>query len=267
MDPNPASGNTPTVLYPIAENPYLKPKFIAVDPQNPPSKAWWAVAVLGSLVVLGGCGLGTVGLLESHQLITLPPELSWLSSFIGTIGNTPGNWSLWVLTWASSDVGFMLIALSIHKLRQKEQINDEQNKEIPSETNTKEKRPRARSFNDFRRGASPPELNSQPLKKPQAKPQVSWRVNPEILLQDNFEHTKKTRADWNQIIIDNHYIVLPKGFYSKNKTGFAQSGNFVILAKKDGVVKCTEVITEEQKHALVLRLHDIFIDPQELKWK
>jgi|GEM_PF-5343804 len=263
MDPRPASG-TIKVLYPIAENPYLNPKFIAVDPQNPPSKAWWAVAVLGSLVVLGGCGLGTVGLLQSHQLITLPPELSWLSSFIGTIGNTPGNWSLWVLTLASSNVGIILIALSAHKLSQKEQIKEKRNEKMPSQHNLIQKRERSRSLNDFR-GLS---ANRTSLEKPQAKPQVSWRANPEILLQDNFEHTKKTRADWNSIIRNNHYIVLQKGFRRENNTVFTPSGNFVIVAKINGDLKCTEVITEEQKHALVLQLHqDRFMDPQKLKWK
>jgi hypothetical protein len=80
------------------------------------SKKWFIVAiVVGSLVVIGVGGFGGIGLLQSHYGFSSLPQ--WLSSAIGTVGNTPQFWSLWTMTAGGALIGGGLIAFGAHKVR------------------------------------------------------------------------------------------------------------------------------------------------------
>jgi hypothetical protein len=82
--------------------------------KNQTSKKWFILAVgIGTLVVIGG--LGTVGLIHSYGL-NLPQGLQWLTSAIGTIGNTSHFWSLWTMAVGGTVAGGILITYSIYKI-------------------------------------------------------------------------------------------------------------------------------------------------------
>jgi hypothetical protein len=78
--------------------------------EKPISKQWFLLAMaVGSLVFWGPGVFGTVGLLHSHGLISLPASMYRLASAIGTIGNTPHHWSLWALSGGGLAIGIGLL--------------------------------------------------------------------------------------------------------------------------------------------------------------
>ena len=86
----------------------------AEQAKNQTSKAWFILAITVGILVVGGAGaFGGVGLLQSHGLISLP---HWLSSAIGTVGNTPHFWSLWAIAAGGVLAGGGLIAVSSSKI-------------------------------------------------------------------------------------------------------------------------------------------------------
>jgi hypothetical protein len=102
------------------------------DVQDHYPRRWPIVAIaVGALIVVGFGGFGGIGLLHSYGVIgTFPPQLQWLSSAIGTIGNTPHFWSLWVLTGGGIAVGAIPLVLGARALkranRKREEIVEEQ---------------------------------------------------------------------------------------------------------------------------------------------
>jgi hypothetical protein len=96
---------------------YYKNRFQTVQDNNP--RRWSIVAItVGALIILGVGGFGGIGLLHSYGVIgTFPPQLQWLSSAIGTIGNTPHFWSLWVLTGGGIAVGAVTLVLGARALK------------------------------------------------------------------------------------------------------------------------------------------------------
>jgi|GEM_PF-4951424 len=75
-----------------------------------PPKKWHLVAIAVGVLVLGGGAFGVTGLLYSHGLIEVP---SWLASAIGTVGNTPHFWSLWVMGGGGIAAGGALLCVGI----------------------------------------------------------------------------------------------------------------------------------------------------------
>jgi hypothetical protein len=100
-----------------------------VETGNQASEGWFIVAILiGSLVVIGTGGFGGIGLLQTHGLLLLPP---WLSSAIGTIGNT----FLWTMTVGGIVVGGGLITWGAYKIHLRRDLH----RGIKETTETEEK--------------------------------------------------------------------------------------------------------------------------------
>jgi hypothetical protein len=108
---------------------YYKGRFKTVQ-DNP--KRWSIVAItVGALIVLGVGGFGGIGLLHSYGVIgTFPSQLQWLSSAIGTIGNTPHFWSLWVLTGGGIAVGAITLVLGVRALKRANKAGEEVHDEM-----------------------------------------------------------------------------------------------------------------------------------------
>ncbi len=95
------------------------------------NKGWYILAiVVGSVFMVGSVSFGTVGLLQSHGLISLPQSFEWLKTAIAAV-DTPHSWSLWVMTGSGAVVGVTVIGISssqIHKIRMAEKEEDRQHK-------------------------------------------------------------------------------------------------------------------------------------------
>lgn len=92
----------------IRKEPFQLPQEVS----SAPSKKWQIVAIAVGAVMIGGASLGVLGLLQTYGVLQLP---SWLSSCIGTIGNTPHSWGLWALS-GSSLFGLFLIGYGIFRI-------------------------------------------------------------------------------------------------------------------------------------------------------
>lgn len=98
------------------------PCFSEMEPQT--AKRWCITAIaVGILVVVGGVGFSTMGLLHSYGCISLPAKLA---SAIGTIGSS----GLWGIMAGSLAIGGILIGLGSYKIHQaKKQQEIEENTE------------------------------------------------------------------------------------------------------------------------------------------
>jgi hypothetical protein len=114
-------------------NEYFSSRFKKVQADNP--RRWSIVAIaVGALIALGFGSFGGIGLLHSYGVIgTFPPQLQWLSSAIGTIGNTSHFWSLWVLAGGGVAAGAITCVLGIRSLRRVNQVREKENKQILNE--------------------------------------------------------------------------------------------------------------------------------------
>jgi hypothetical protein len=115
----------------------------AVRAGNQTSKRWFILAmVVGAVVVIGVGGFGSVGLLQSHGIISLPSSLQWLASAIGTVGHTPHFWSLWALTTGGTALGVASIAYGFYKIhkakvQERERLKAEKMRQEQLELETK----------------------------------------------------------------------------------------------------------------------------------
>ncbi len=101
------------------------------------SKGWFAVAIIvGSLVVIGVGGFGSMGLLHSQDLFSLPHRLT---AAIGTVGHTPHLWSLWAVTVGGVVIGGGLIAFGSCKIHQARMADKQLEPEKPEELKEPEK--------------------------------------------------------------------------------------------------------------------------------
>jgi len=189
-------------------------------------KAWFIVAIsVGALVVAVVGGFGGIGLLQSHGLIPLP---QWLTSAIGTVGNTPHFWSLWAMTTGSIVTGGALIALGASKVHQARL------------TNNKLKQPRL-----------------EQKKSEQERLKLKKHEQLETSFGDNFK-----KLDVNPVLFQNIakglFICVSLGTWEEDGKKFIledRPDKFLIIRNThEGILQCTIRITEKQLNELSLFL-------------
>lgn len=75
--------------------------------RNQTSTGWFILAMaVGSLVVIGASGFNTIGLLQSHGMISLPQSFQWFASTIG----------LWTIAVVGVVIGGSLIVFGFSKI-------------------------------------------------------------------------------------------------------------------------------------------------------
>jgi hypothetical protein len=80
------------------------------------------LAGITAIAVIGG--FGVIGLLQSHSVISLPSSFHGLASLIGTIGNTPHFWSLWLIAGSGCILGSGLCGFAIAELTRKTNLKN-----------------------------------------------------------------------------------------------------------------------------------------------